>query len=73
MDLQKYQEWLGSYEAREGEKLVGFIQGKHGIITIVTPDREPHPGDLKDLYKVVVEISINIAKGEAQQKKLAGG
>jgi len=58
-----------SAEHRDGERLLGQIRGKHGTITIVTPDRDPAPDDLKELYKIMIEISVNIARREATLKK----
>jgi hypothetical protein len=53
-------------EEREGERIIGHIQGKHGVITLVTPDRSPDPHELDDLYRIVVEISIRAAQREAK-------
>lgn len=36
------------------------IQGKHGVILLHIPKREPTQEEIDELYKTIVEVSINI-------------
>lgn len=42
----------------EGEKEVKVIQGKHGIIEMVFPKREPTAEEMDALYKELAAIMV---------------
>ncbi|TKH43448.1 hypothetical protein C1I60_14235 [Paenibacillus terrae] len=45
------------------EKIIlGHIQGKHGLITIKAPNKEPSPNDLHEIYAAVATAMIHTIK-----------
>lgn len=43
------------------------IQGKHGMILLHVPKREPTKEEVDELYKTVAEVAINIYKEESRK------
>lgn len=44
------------------KKVTMYIDGKHGKIGIIFPDKEPTLEELNEFYKTIVEIALTVAK-----------
>jgi len=45
------------------------IQGKHGIILLHVPKKEPTQEEIDELYKTVAEVAVNIYNDKKKKSR----